>query len=409
MKKTIASLSAAVLAAGSCLAGSFTPGNLAVLSADSSSANNTTCTILELAPSTASQTVAVSSTAISGSGPNALRISGKASTTGYLARNADRSLLAFTGVNTNDTATNVNSLNPRAVGTLDVNRSFLLQTVYNGSNNCQTRCATSLDNATWVIGDQGGIYTNGATAPSPGGNFRGVKSFGGSIYVFQASTSAAPVSALSGGTLTGLPGLPFGATAMQDFYMIASGSNGVAYDILYVLQATTDNAGAIRKYSLVGGSWMANGSNTTAFGGFGLAATANGDGTASLYVTSGAGALVTNTVRKLTDTAGYNATIALGAPTTLYTAAAGTTLKGIDFVPVAVAQAPTVWITGAAAVQWSSVTGAYYRLERSTNLCATPAFNTTVQTNISANPPKNTATDTNATGAGPYFYRVGVE
>src|SRR5438046_61229 len=77
----------------------FTPGNLAVFSADSAGANNTPFTILELNP-TANQISPVNSIPINGSsGPNALRTSGSASSTGYLADNNDGTLLAFTGHN----------------------------------------------------------------------------------------------------------------------------------------------------------------------------------------------------------------------------------------------------------------------------------------------------------------------
>ncbi len=387
-------------------------GNLAVLRADTLG-NNTTCTILELDPSAANQSSPVSSTAISGSGPNALRISGSAASTGYLTRNADRSLLAFTGANTNDTAANVNTYLTRGVGTLDASRNFVLQTAYSGSAGNQTRGATSLDNTNWFIGDQNGLYTNQATAKNLSGNFRAVKSFGGIVYAFQASASLASVFALSpvDGTLAALPGLPPGSTSMQDFYLIASGSNGATCDVLYVLESASASTGTVYKYSLAGGSWAANGAGATTVGGFGLAAATNGDGTATLYVTSGTGATPANSVQRLTDSTGYNAAIGLGAPTALYTAPAGTTLKGIDFVPTALVSqpAPTIGIAGPAMVQWPSVAGCCYRLERSANLLSRPAFDVIVRTNIPATPPLNTETDATATGPGPYFYRVGVE
>lgn len=59
-------------------------------------------------------------------------------------------------------------------------------------------------------------------------------------------------------------------------------------------------------------------------------------------------------------------------------------------------------------VRWSSVTGKYYRLDRGTNLLANPPFGFTVRTNIPGTPPLNSQSDTNATGAGPQFYRIGI-
>ena len=60
-------------------------------------------------------------------------------------------------------------------------------------------------------------------------------------------------------------------------------------------------------------------------------------------------------------------------------------------------------------IQWSGVTGKYYYLDRSTNLLSVPPFSFNVATNIPATPPLNSKSDTNATGAGPCFYRVGVQ
>ncbi|MCE9616549.1 MAG: hypothetical protein K8T26_19920 [Lentisphaerae bacterium] len=57
-------------------------------------------------------------------------------------------------------------------------------------------------------------------------------------------------------------------------------------------------------------------------------------------------------------------------------------------------------------VSWSSVTGRYYRLERSTNLAL--GYTDVVKSIIPAHPPLNTETDLYIQGAGPCFYRVSV-
>jgi len=59
-------------------------------------------------------------------------------------------------------------------------------------------------------------------------------------------------------------------------------------------------------------------------------------------------------------------------------------------------------------VQWQSVTGRFYTVDRSTNLADTPAFSP-VQSHIEGQADVTTYPDTNAVGAGPFFYRVQVE
>jgi len=320
----------------------FTAGNLAVFTA-SASVNNTTGTVVEF--STSGAGIVSHPIPDGASAGNGLRFSGSASSTAYLANSNDGSLLSFNGANSNNTASNVNTLNPRAVGTFNNSGTYTLQTTYTGTSGNQTRSSTSIDNANWYIADQGGLYTNGTAAASPTGNLRGIKSFGGIVYVGQQSTTSiqvATVSAPTGGTITGLPGLSFN-NAFQDFYLISSGSNGSAYDILYVISNTGPTTGTIAKFSLVAGIWTANGSYTTSFGGFGLAAKINGAG-ADIFVSTGTGATTANSVIKLNDVAGYNATINIttASNVTLYTTGAGTIIKGVAFAPVAAPVTPTV-------------------------------------------------------------------
>jgi len=326
-------------------AGAFTAGNIAVLQVDAS-ASNTTASVVELHPSNAAQTPS-NTIAVDGTGANALRFSGSATSTGYVANSADGSRLAFTGANNTNTSSNVNTLNPRAVGVLDTAGAFTLPATYTGTSGNQTRSATSLDSSAWWIADQGGAYVNGSTSASPAGNFRGIKAFGTTVYVSQASSTGtviqvATLSAITGGTVTGLPGLTNNAS-IQDFYLISSGSNGTTFDVLYTLSATSNTAGTIAKYSLVSGTWTANGTSTTTFGGFGLAAADNGDG-AVLFVTTGQGALTANSVVRISDTTGFNTALSItpASNITLYTAPTGKIVKGVAFAPAASAVAPAI-------------------------------------------------------------------
>ena len=358
----------------------FTAGNLAVLLA-AASTTNTTCSLMELNTMTAGQTPS-QTIPISGSGSSALRFSGSARTAPYLAASDDGTLLAFVGGNSADTTAAVNLIPLRGVGTVNAVGSFSLPTTYTGTTTGSgnpPRGATSVNNATWFISDAGGFYSNGSTSAGPSGSYYSVKSFGGIVYVLQSGTGTivvSTVSAATGGTFTGLPGLTQDANAV-DFYLISSGNNGTAFDVLYALDNTNNSstAGAVCKYSLVSGSWVANGSYPTGFGGFGLCAAKNGSG-AILYATTGTGASTANSVVKLTDAAGYNAPINItaGNNVTLYTAASGTILKGIAFAPgsptitgAAMASAFTTTYGTASTPQSFAVSGAYL----SANLTAT--------------------------------------
>jgi len=312
--------------------GQFSSNDLAILVA-AASANNTTVSVAEINKTSSGQS-AIQTINVD---PTAIRVSGSATSTLYAANSNDGTLFCFTGANTNNTSANVNTITARAVVTINNAGTVTLATTYTGTSGNQTRCATTMDNTNWYIGDQSGFYTNSSSSASPSGNIRSVKSFGGTVYGFTASASLPPVgtiSAPSGGTYTGLPGLANGATTRQDFYLISSGSNGSTFDVLYVLDASTATAGTIFKYSLVSSNWTANGTYPTSFGGFGLAAEQSGGG-AALYVSTGTGATVTNSVIKLTDDAGFNSTINIttGNNVTLFTAATGTIIKGIAFAP----------------------------------------------------------------------------
>ena len=59
-------------------------------------------------------------------------------------------------------------------------------------------------------------------------------------------------------------------------------------------------------------------------------------------------------------------------------------------------------------VRWQSVSGLHYFLERGADLGAQPSF-LPLATNIVGQPGTTSFTDTNAVGAGPFFYRVGVQ
>lgn len=314
------------------------PGHIAVLQGDAVS-SNTTCTILEFNTTDAGQSF-ITSKAIPGTGTNAFRMSGSAGTTGYLANTDDGTLLCFVGANSETTTGNSNLLTARGVGVLDGSQNFSIATKYTSASGNQSRGVTSIDNLSWFIADQGGIYTNNSVLASPSGNVLSTKSFGGTVYVGSAKLAAvvSTVSKASGGTITSLPGLNTTQGTFTDFYLISSGSNGASYDILY----TIGSDGTLSKYSLVSGTWTANGTYTTGTGGYGMAAKKSGTG-AELYISSKDGSTGGNSLIKYTDDAGYNTAIAIsGTVVNLYTAPAAAIIKGVAFTPTTSGGTPVI-------------------------------------------------------------------
>ncbi|KAI9449615.1 hypothetical protein F5148DRAFT_1291377 [Russula earlei] len=397
--KRIFTLLFSLLAINSFSQTAFTPGNLALF-VSMDSVNNTGFKIVEINTTTANQTTAVTHL-VDSTGTTPLRSSGSATSTGYLSNSNDGTLLCFAAHATSSASGNVNLNTARSVGTFTMAGALQVQTSYTGGSGNQTRGATTVNNATWFIGDQGGIYTNNATSASPSGNYRSAKAFGGNVFVFTASASAAPVglvSAATGGTVTSLPGLPVGSSAYTDFAMVSSANNG-SYDVLYVISATSSSAGTIEKYSFVGslatGTWVSNGSYTTGFGGFGLAALVNGSTGANLYVSTGLGATRANSVIKLTDLAGYNTTINISTASniTLYTATSPNSIKGLAFapkslaLPIALSSFNASLINSTVQLSWNTATevnAGAFEVERSSDATVFTSIGTVAANNVAS-------------------------
>jgi hypothetical protein len=77
------------------------------------------------------------------------------------------------------------------------------------------------------------------------------------------------------------------------------------------------------------------------------------------------------------------------------------------YAPSVLSLLPPVIGRNNVAVNWQSVAGITYFLERSTDLISPLAF-TRLATNVPGQPGTTTYTDTNEVGSGPFFYRVGV-
>ncbi len=148
----------------------FTAGNIAVLDL-ATNTTNTTGSILELSPSTASQATPVQTIGIAATGTNALRFS-DSGTSSFLSDSNDGTLLTLAAYNTtNSSVTDLATLTTsgiRAVATLDSGANFTLQTTYTESTSGnQTRSATTTDDSNFSITDKGGLFTNGALQRQP--------------------------------------------------------------------------------------------------------------------------------------------------------------------------------------------------------------------------------------------------
>ena len=314
----------------------FTQGNLAALLINGTGSNNG-ASIIELLPGTVNQASVINTFAIPSTvGANAMRF-GVAATTGSAANSDDGTLFIVASANSTTTSGNYNLLTSRGAGAINKAYGFSspnLAATYTAVSGNQARCATTMDNVHYFISDQGGLYTNGSSAATYSANTKSIKSFGGIVYISGAAFAISTVAAPNSTTITALPGIPVLANIF-DFYMLSSGNNGVGvYDIMYVLSATTATAGTINKYSLVSGTWVANGAayNET-FGGFALSAQLNGGSSAFLYATTG-NATPANSVVRLTDASGYNAALNITSTITLFTCTGAQVIKGIGFAPV---------------------------------------------------------------------------
>jgi uncharacterized repeat protein (TIGR01451 family) len=305
----------------------FTAGNLAVeqLALNSTSS---TFSIIELNASTANQSAPVNTYLVPSTAGNITPLrQSSAGSTGRLALSNDGTLLAFTGFEDPTGVSDETSITQRGAASLSNGYVYTFQASYNDSAGTgdQTRGAT-FNGGTWYMADKNGVWLNGASTAANPTNVRPLKTFGGTVYAMSANANVVSTVSADGTTLTSLNGLPVDANA-ADFYMISSGVNGSAFDIIYVCDGAT-----VTKYSLVGSTWTENGSGT-AIGvtgdGFCAIGTATG---ANLYTSTGTG----NTVIWVTDTAGYNQVpnINTANNVTLYTGTEGY-LKGVAPTPLA--------------------------------------------------------------------------
>ena len=328
----------------------FTPGNLAVLRVDSTSAN-TTFSIVELDPSTVAQPAPVNIVPVPATGTNALRMANSGST-GRLALSDDGTLLCFGAFVDDSAATPDETLNlTRAAAGMSYTNGVAFGITYTsisyGGSQARAACILGDGSGNWIADDKGGLYEgnivqgNIATPNLNAYNNVAVKSFGGTPYIETQKAVAGQnipvVYALGLDPSTGLYDVTFANNLgtdgnASDFYLVST-NNGSTYDILYVCDQNSNTQGVIRKYSWLNGAWADSGTYTNTTSVDGMFAATNGLGGAYIFYTTGSGGVAGNSVIRLNDAAGWNQNISITSSNLIYTTPAGTSLKGLTFVP----------------------------------------------------------------------------
>ena len=367
VKRTLASLLLAGLGAlavssDTCHAAPFTMGNVVIyrIGDGASSLVNTGNPVFldEYTPAgSLVQSVALPTT-VSGANKR-LVSSGTATSEGLLTRSADGQYLILTGYDvtpphtgslSSATGATVNRVIGRvnAAGTVDT--STALADYASGNN---PRSAVSSDGTKlWMAGGTGGVRfaTLGATTSSDVSttvtNLRQLGIAGGQLFVTTSSGSAVRLGTVgtglpetTGQTITNLTGIPTSGSPYAYFFAdLDAGVAGV--DTVYIADDTNAaGTGGIRKFSLVGGTWTANGIAGTHSDSYrGLMGVVNA-GTVTLYATrkGGSAAAGGGELVNFVDATGYNATIT-ATPTLLATAAANTAFRGVALAPVEIPQ-----------------------------------------------------------------------
>lgn len=339
-------LSAALVAAfllpliPTSLRAQFTPGNVAVLRTGSGSEGLVNTGNSLFVDQYTTNGLLVNTVTIPNTYPTGLILSGVAGTEGGLTRSLDRTVLVFTGYNTNraSTAGSLGSTTGAAVtrgyAVIDAAENYTFKQarpdIFSANN---PRCAaTDGTNNFWLAGGSSGtLYLQPpsggpVTVQSSIANTRYVKAVNGTVYfTTQASSTAG---------LWSLGGLPNAATTPAQIIATGSSSSPCQFAInldgtvIYIGdQRATTSGGGIQKWVNNGTGWtniytLTNNLGTN--GPFGLTADFSGTSTV-LFATSVDAS--TNRLVSLVDTnANAVGTIIARAP-------ANTLFKGVDLVP----------------------------------------------------------------------------
>ncbi len=302
-------------------------------------------------------------------------VSGNASSEGLMTRSGDGKYIAIVGYDTSLT----NTAPLAASASVAINRSvaiidydgFVDVTTYlkdYATGNNPRSAFTTNGTDIWLCGASGGVAytTKGSTAVNTivSTTFTNLRSLGyaelgtrGQLVVSSGSSSlrlgtvGTGTPTTTGNTITNLPGLPTsGSDAPYQFFFVDLNSSIVGMDVAYV----AFDKGGIKKYSLVGSTWTANGSYdiTNAYRGV-SGFVKNAAGNVQLIASKDDGLGLT-TIVVFTDVSGYNQTITANPTVTTIVQANTATTKN-KFTSVV--YAPVNENCGTASV-WKGQTGA---------------------------------------------------
>lgn len=279
--------------------------------------------------------------------------SGSANSEGLMQRSADGRFLIATGydasLTTGSLTTSTGATIPRVIARIAANGSVNTTTALTGTaitNN--PRSATSADgSAFWFGAAAGGLRyallgsTSSVDLTSTAllTNVRQTAIFGGQLYASSSSgtNTFKGINSIGSGlpttgspSVTRLNGLSDTVVDTPNMFFMADLSAAVAgLDTLY-LADENGTTGGLTKFSLVSGSWVANGQVGVGIDNYrGLSGSALGT-KVTLYATRDATQLIS-----IIDSSGHNATIN-ATPTLLATTATNTAFRGVALAPQAI-------------------------------------------------------------------------
>jgi hypothetical protein len=280
-----------------------------------------------------------------------LTASGTAASEGLLTLSADGHYLMLPGYHKPVGTSGVASTDDVTVARVGADGTVNTSTVLNEfADDNNVRGATSTDGSNiWVSGANGGIgYTTlGSTSFTQLStkDVRQVAVAGGQLYV-SSDKSSIGISKVGTGTptsgspaLANLPGSPESGNDPYAFTLLALGGSSTP-NTLYVADSSADK---IKKFSLVGSSWVAEG-NKTVDGVTGVTGAVVG-GQAVLYATSSGSAGTDGDLYTVTDASGAGATMT-GSVSDIASAPGKEGFRGVAMAPTATGTgtiAPAAW------------------------------------------------------------------